>query len=104
MPGPDMSEEIGYRSPIDNTPVQTPDADIDNFSTLVDIYRKFKTEMKDLEHINSFDTLKAEDKEKAAAVLLRQIDAKQEAFRILEPLFRQLESAVQDVKQKEKGE
>ena len=97
-------EELGYRSPIDTTPATVPDADTDNFSTLEDVYKKFKVEMKNLEHINAFDTLKAEDKEKAVGVLLRQIDAKQEAFKILEPLFLQLESAVRDVKKAQKGE
>lgn len=102
MPGPN-GEDLGYRSPIDNTPITIPDADSDNFSTLLDVYRKFKVELKDLQHINAFDTLKAEDKDKAAGVLLRQVDAKQEAFRILEPLFLQLESAVQDVKKANEG-
>ena len=97
-------EELVYGGQIDLTPVKTPDADTDNFYTLEDVYKKFKAELKDLEHVNSFDTLKAEDKEKAAGVLLRQIDAKQEAYRILEPLVRQLESAVQDVKKAQKGE
>lgn len=97
-------EDLGYRSPIDTTPVKVPDADTDNFSTLEDIYKKFKAELKNLEHVNSFDTLKAEDEDKAAKVLLRQIDAKQEAFRILEPLFLQVESAIRDVKQAQKGE
>lgn len=98
------NEEIGYRGPVDVTPVKAPDADVDNFSTLVDVYRKFKAEMKDLEHTNSFDVLKLENEEEATKLLLRQIYAKQEAFKILEPLFQQLESAVQDIKQKEKGE
>lgn len=98
------SEELGYRSPIDTTPVKVPDADSDNFSTLTDVYKKFKAELKDLQHINAFDTLKAENKTKATQVLLRQIDAKQEAFRILEPLFLQLESAVQDIEKAQKGE
>lgn len=97
-------EDLGYRSPIDTTPVKVPDADSDNFSTLTDVYKKFKVEMKNLQHINAFDTLKAENKTKAAQVLLRQVDAKQEAFRILEPLFLQLESAVQDIEKVQKGE
>lgn len=96
-------EELGYRSPIDTTPVTVPDADTDNFSTLEDVYKKFKAELKNLEHVNAFDTLKAEDEDKAAKVLLRQLDAKQEAFKILEPLFLQLESAVRDVKKAQKG-
>lgn len=100
----DQNEELGYRGPVNITPAQVPDADVDNFSTLVDVYRKFKAEMKDLEHTNSFDVLKLEEEDKAAKLLLRQIYAKQEAFKILEPLFQQLESAVQDIKQKEKGE
>lgn len=97
-------EDLGYRSPIDTTPAKVPDADTDNFSTLDDLYKKFKVELKNLEHVNAFDTLKTEDKTKAAEVLLRQLDAKQEAFRILEPLFLQLESAVRDIKQAQKGE
>ena len=97
-------EEVGYRSPIDNTPAKVPDADSDNFSTLVDLYRKFKAEIKDLEHTNAFDTMKLEGKTKAAAILLRQLDAKQEAYKILMPLFLQLESAVQDVKKANEGE
>ena len=98
------NEELQYRSPIDTTPATVPDADSDNFSTLEDVYKKFKKDLKDLEHVNAFDTLKAEDKEKATEVLLRQIDAKQEAFRILQPLFLQLESAVQDIKKANRGE
>jgi hypothetical protein len=98
------SEEVGYRSPIDNTPVTVPDEDSDNFSTLVDVYRKFKQEIKDLEHTNSFDVLKLEDEGKAVKILLRQIAAKQEAYRIVMPLFLQLESAVQDVKKANEGE
>jgi len=97
------NEEVGYRSPIDNTPVTVPDEDSDNFSTLVDVYRKFKQEIKDLEHTNSFDVLKLEDEGKAAKILLRQIAAKQEAYRIVMPLFLQLESAVQDVKKANEG-
>lgn len=97
-------EEVGYRSPIDNTPARVPDADSDNFSTLIDVYRKFKAELKGLEHINAFDTMKLEGKTKAAAILLRQLDAKQEAYKILMPLFLQLESAVQDVKKANEGE
>ena len=97
-------EEVGYRSPIDTTPATIPDADSDNFSTLIDIYRKFKAELKAIEHINSFDTLKAEKPDEAAIVLLRQIDAKQGAYEILYPLFLQLESAVQDVKKANEGE
>ncbi len=97
-------EEVGYRSPIDNTPAKVPDADSDNFSTLIDVYRKFKAELKGLEHINAFDTMKLEGKTKAAAILLRQLDAKQEAYKILMPLFLQLESAVQDVKKANEGE
>jgi hypothetical protein len=97
------SEEVGYRSPIDNTPVTVPDEDSDNFSTLVDVYRKFKQEIKDLEHTNSFDVLKLEDEGKAVKILLRQIAAKQEAYRIVMPLFLQLESAVQDVKKANEG-
>ena len=96
-------EDVGYRSPIDTTPVSIPDADSDNFSTLVDVYRKFKQEIKDLEHTNSFDVLKAEDEDKASKVLLRQVAAKQEAYRIVMPLFLQLESAVQDVKKANEG-
>jgi len=42
--------------------------------------------------------MKLEGKTKAAAILLRQLDAKQEAYKIIMPLFLQLESAVQDVK------
>lgn len=98
------NEEVGYRSPIDNTPATVPDADSDNFSTLIDVYRKFKAELKGLEHINAFDTMKLEGKTKAAAILLRQLDAKQEAYKILMPLFLQLESAVQDVKKANEGE
>ena len=97
-------EEVGYRSPIDNTPARVPDADSDNFSTIIDVYRKFKAELKGLEHINAFDTMKLEGKTKAAAILLRQLDAKQEAYKILMPLFLQLESAVQDVKKANEGE
>lgn len=97
-------EELVYGGQIDLTPVKTPDADTDNFSTLEDVYKKFKVEMKDLEHVNAFDTMKTEGKEKASQILLRQLDAKQEAFRILEPLFLQLESAVKDVIQARKGE
>lgn len=97
------SEEVAYRSPIDNTPVTVPDEDSDNFSTLVDVYRKFKQEIKDLEHTNSFDVLKLEDEGKAVKILLRQIAAKQEAYRIVMPLFLQLESAVQDVKKANEG-
>jgi hypothetical protein len=80
-----------------------PDEDSDNFSTLVDVYRKFKQEIKDLEHTNSFDVLKLEDEGKAVKILLRQIAAKQEAYRIVMPLFLQLESAVQDVKKANEG-
>lgn len=97
-------EEVGYRSPIDNTPAKVPDADSDNFSTLIDLYRKFKAEIKDLEHINAFDILKLEGEDKASKILLRQIAAKQEAYRIVFPLFLQLESAVQDVKKANEGE
>lgn len=97
-------EELMYGGQIDLTPAKTPDADTDNFSTLEDVYKKFKAEIKDLEHVNAFDTMKTEDEEKASKILLRQIDAKQEAFRILEPLYLQLESAVKDVIKARKGE
>jgi len=103
MTGP-SGEDIGYRSPIDNTPVTVPDEDSDNFSTLVDVYRKFKQEIKDLEHTNAFDILKLKDEDEAAKLLLRQIAGKQEAYRIVMPLFLQLESAVQDVKKANGGE
>lgn len=98
-----QDEELGYRSPIDNTPATEPDKDHDNFSTLEDVYKKFRSELKDLEHVNAFDTMKTEGKDKAARILLRQLDAKQEAYKILFPLFLQLESAVKDIKEKEKG-
>lgn len=97
------AEEIGYRSPVNLTPPKTPDADIDNFSTLEDVFRKFDNSLKDLEHINAFDTLKVEDKKKAAEVLLRQIDAKQLAYEILEPLHAQLKSAIEDIKNVQEG-
>ncbi len=104
MVGPDQSEEVGYRSPIDNTQADVPDKDSDNFSTLEDVYKKFKADLKNLEHINAFDLLKTEGEVKATKVLLRQLNAKQEAYKILYPLFLQLESSVQDIKAKEKGE
>ena len=47
--------------------------------------------------------MKTEGKDKAARILLRQLDAKQEAYKILYPLFLQLESAVKDIKEKEEG-
>ena len=100
----DQSEEVGYRSPLDNTPVTIPDADSDNFSTLIDVYRKFKSDLKGLEHVNAFDVLALENEDEASKNLLRQIYAKQEAFKILNPLFLQLESAVQDVKKANEGE
>ena len=100
---PNQAEEIGYRSPIDNRQATTPDKDNDNFSTLEDVYKKFKADLAALEHVNAFDVLKLENEGKAAKKLLRQIYAKQEAFKILEPLFSQLESAVQDIKNKEEG-
>lgn len=101
--GPDQSEEVGYRSPIDNTQADVPDKDSDNFSTLEDVYKKFKLDLKNLEHVNAFDVLALEEEGKAARNLLRQIRAKQEAYKILEPLFLQLESAVKDIKEKEEG-
>lgn len=97
------NEEIGYRSPIDNTQAAPPDKDSDNFSTLEDVYKKFKADLEGLEHVNAFDVLALEDEGKAAKNLLRQIYAKQEAYKILEPLFTQLESAVKDIKEKEEG-
>lgn len=97
------NEELGYRSPVVIGQATEPDKDHDNFSTLEDVYKKFKSEIKDLEHINAFDTMKAEGKDKAARILLRQLDAKQEAYKILFPLFLQLESAVKDIKNKEEG-
>jgi len=98
------NEELQYRSPIDTTPATVPDADSDNFSTLEDVYKKFKKDLKDLEHVNSFDVLKLDPEDEAVKLLLRQIYAKQEAFRILEPLFLQLESAVKDIRKTNKGE
>lgn len=97
-------EELDYRSPIDTTPAKVPDADSDNFSTLEDVYRKFKKDLKDLEHVNSFDVMKLDPEDEAVKKLLRQIWAKQEAHAILEPLFLQLESAVQDIRKTNKGE
>jgi hypothetical protein len=102
MPGPN-NEEIGYRSPIGTQQATEPDKDHDNFSTLEDVYKKFKADLKDLEHINAFDILPLETETKAAKLLLRQIAAKQEAHKILLPLFEQLESAVKDIKEKEEG-
>lgn len=100
---PNSGEEVGYRSPIDNRPATVPDKDSDNFSTLEDVYKKFKADLAALEHVNAFDVLKLENEGEAAKNLLRQIYAKQEAFKILEPLFNQLESAVSDIKDKEEG-
>lgn len=98
-----QNEEIGYRSPIGTAQATEPDKDHDNFSTLEDVYKKFKKDLEDLEHVNAFDVLALEQETKAAKNLLRQIYAKQEAFKILEPLFLQLESAVKDIKEKEEG-
>lgn len=96
-------EEIGYRSPIDRTQATEPDKDHDNFSTLEDVYKKFKADLAALEHVNAFDVLALDNEDEAAKKLLRQIYAKQEAFKILNPLFEQLESAVKDIKEKEEG-
>lgn len=98
-------ESLEYRTAnINTTPAQVPDTDSDNFSTLHDVYEKFGKEMKDLEHINSFDVLRHDSEDKAVRILLRQIQAKQDAYKILQPLFEQLESAVQSIEQLRKGE
>lgn len=97
------NEEIGYRAPITIGHATTPDKDNDNFSTLEDVYKKFKADLEGLEHVNAFDILALEDEGEATKNLLRQIYAKQEAYKILEPLFLQLESAVKDIKEKEEG-
>jgi hypothetical protein len=96
-------EELGYRSPIQITQATEPDKDHDNFSTLEDVYKKFKADLDDLQHVNSFDVIALKNEDEATKVLLRQIYAKQEAYKILEPLCAQLESAVKDIKEKEEG-
>lgn len=51
---------------------------------------------------NAFDILKAEDKEKASANLLRQVEAKQMAFDILSPVLEAVDNAVKLVDEKYK--
>ena len=100
-----MDEEINYRSPVASIAEtdDTSDSDNDNFSTLEDVYQKFDAALKDLTHVNAFDVQLHKSEAKATASMTRQIAAKQEAYKILEPLHAQLKGAVEDITNKKEG-
>lgn len=97
-------DDLPYRSsalPVDIQPNKTPTEDEAHYSTLASIKRLFGVAIADLyKDFNAFDLLKNEDKNQASLNLLRQIEAKQEAYGILKPLFDTLTSAVDAVDEK----
>lgn len=102
LPG---GEEVPYRSPIiveDASDDTTRDEE--EFSTLVSVRDDFQTDLEGLyKDFNAFDPKGDMPDVKAVEILRGDIRAKREAYKILEPLFVRLNSAVNDVENQRKG-
>lgn len=82
-------------------PERVPTEDEAHYSTLVSIKRIFGTAIVDLyKDFHAFEILKGDNPQVAATSLLRQIEAKQEAYAILRPLFDTLNNAIDAVDEK----
>lgn len=105
---PSNDESIPYRAPVTApTTNDAADRDEEEFSTLEDVKKTLDQALEALyKDFNAFDILKLLGSPKlddAARKLLVQIEAKQVAFDILMPLQSTIDSAIQNVVQKRKG-
>lgn len=105
---PNNDESIPYRSPVTApTTNDAVDRDAEEFSTLEDVKKTLDQAVEALsKDFNAFDILKLLESptlDEAARKLLVQIEGKQIAYDILMPLQSTIDSAIQNVVQKRKG-
>lgn len=98
-------DDLPYRSPVTaaSAPASTSSVNEENYNTLKIVRALLEESMAGLyKDFNAFSILSQEDTDKAAANLLRQIEAKQIAFDILSPVLDAVDNAVQAVDSKYK--